>query len=156
MKEIQRGVPQGSMLGSILFLIYTMDLPSAITHPCLEYCMYADDLQVYVHAIHGFMINPIKSSAMIISSKHSQVDTSQIDNISINNIRVPWVESVKKLGIILDCKLNFEQHVNSIYKKSYYKLKMLYQHKHELNQDTKLNLAKVLVYPHFGYCNSVY
>lgn len=171
------GVPQGSILGPILFSIYTFDLPSCIKHCKIH--LYADDVQLYractisqvdesINSINedlrsftiwcsnnGLKVNPNKTNALCIGNER-QRDIIRLETLWLNNVQINWVESAKNLGLFIDQSLSFNQHINHISKTSYFKLKSLYHLKNQLSEQTKLKLVKSLIYPHIYYCSSVY
>lgn len=171
------GVPQGSILGPILFSIFTFDLPDAVKYSQIH--LYADDLQMYntcnvtnaneiINLVNldlknivdwcdrnGLKVNPSKTVALCIGPD-CQRDEICNNQLEINNSTIEWVASAKNLGLFLDNKLCFNDHVNHIVKVSFFKLKSLYHLKHQISENTKLRLIKSLIYPHIDYCCMVY
>ena len=179
-KTIFRGVPQGSVVGPLLFLIYVNELPSS-----LKYCshhMYADDFQMLItgritdlnnlidkmnldlHSIqnwsyrNGLVINPSKSQSILISSVLSQKRIREMacPSVQLNNIPIPWSTNVKNLGLIINNKLTWDDHINSISRKIFFTFHSLNRIKKFLPQKTRKLLVETLIYPHLDYCDSVY
>lgn len=127
------GVPQGSVLGPILFLIFINDLPNCL-HDGIGFKIYADDLKIYVTykdetrkellktALHkiekwsndnGLKISSEKSMALYIGKQNQNTPYSLCEEI------IPREECVKDLGILIDSELSFSQHINKVIKSSY-------------------------------------
>lgn len=177
--ETKSGVPQGSILGPILFTIFTFDLPQSLTYS--HYHLYADDVQLYMSvkadkaiecanqintdlanfgqwcSDNALKINPSKSVVMCIGNEklRKKVEDDNI-TITLNKEVINWADTAKVLGLYIDNNLTFESHVNKVISTSFMKLKNLKKFKYSFNSDTKLNLIKSLIYPHVDYCCNAY
>lgn len=176
--KIEKGVPQGSILGPLLFTIYT-----SCFHKCLKNCnyhLYADDTQLYCSfppsemnvfcqminqdlerlfkcaQKHGLKINPAKSTVIVFGSKSHRIHLQNVCSFIMGGEVVPFKEHVKNLGLIVDNDLRFRVHVNNLLRKAYVSLKMIYPHRRCLAREVKILLCDSLVLSHFNYCDSVY
>lgn len=172
--KIYSGVPQGSVLGPILFSLYINDLPQVV-----KYChshLFADDYQLYRFAKINEMtecvtkinlditsiadwslnndlrINAIKTQCIVIST--NDVDLNFIPPVCVKSIPIVYSEVVKDLGLLIDRKLSWENHVNSICKKVNFMLRTLWTTARDLDPDHKRKLFFAFLLPHLIYCDS--
>lgn len=175
---VNRGVPQGSILGPLIFCMYVDDLPRLITN--MSPHMYADDLQLVscsmnsdmnlyqcIHninidllAIHrwsvenSLILNPLKSLAMVVRGNR-QINLEPI-SFKLGDHDIPTVEKLKSLGFTLNSRLQFDDHVETVCIKVFNCLRRLYS----VNQYTPLSLRKKLfmslIMPHFLYGCEIY
>ena len=173
LKTIKCGVPQGSILGPLLFLLYINDLPQVS-----EYFMpilFADDTNLFAT---GYNLNDIVSEinkeianiyAWVKANKLSlNIDKTNfmlftpkcvpqsINGIFIDGNKIMEVTETKFLGVIIDCKLNWSPHITYISKKVAKGVGIILKARKLFDQETLLTLYYTFVYPYLNYCIHVW
>ena len=171
-RTITCGVPQGTNLAPLLFLLYINDLPN-----CLEMTnasMFADDTSLSCNGVssadiegklnhdlekvHAWLtankltLNSNKSEYMIIGSRQklNSIDATTT-NISIAGEQITRVKSTESLGIIIDEQLKWHEHNNKQCKTISARIGMLRRSRDFVTQDVLITMYNSLVLPHFTY-----
>ena len=166
---VDHGVPQGSILGPLIFNIFINDLFYAMDDVCNVY-NYADDNTLLntdhridslvaklensaMVATHWFDINGMKSNqskfqAMILNKHPDQNNIS----LNVNGTNVPLKSCVKLLGVFIDYELTFSEHVNYICKRTLRQLNAIRRISKHLKRDCLMKLFHAFVSSNFNYC----
>lgn len=119
------GVPQGSVLGPLLFLIFVLDLPKSLPS-CVSYKFYADDLKLYTRYTDSGKVDLQRGidevalwcnlNGMHISeSKCAVMSSCELNHqFTLSGKPLPVVSKYRDLGVIINPRLDFHEHIASV------------------------------------------
>jgi len=170
------GVPQGSVLGPLLFLIYINGIDDIPLSPGTKLVIYADDVLLYKpirsaveyallqkdvdavgrwSTINHLKFNPTKCKAMVFSRKRST--TAPCDPLTLNGQALDLVDTVKYLGLTICSDLSWSEHINTITSKARRLVGLLFRQFYSCTDSHTLRkLYLTIVRPHLEYACEVW
>ena len=176
-QKITCGVPQGSILGPLMFILYVNDMPK-----CFSKCnvnIYADDTMFYISNENVEIVNNIlqselqlvykwlccnklslhigKTSTMLVCSRQKRAHLIKTDlNLKLDGSDIEQTNSLKYLGLSIDCNLRYDVYLNELVNKISRATGVLRRASRYVSHKTRLTLYNTLVLPHLDYCSTIW
>ena len=169
------GVPQGSILGPLLFIFFINDFKMQITYCKLH--MYADDTVLLYDStepedikekLESYLMNAsiwftknklhlnVKKCKFMLFGTSQKTEQVQLPDIMIENEKLEHVENYKYLGLWMDTNLNWKFHLEKMRNKIKQRTGILRRVRPFIDQKLSLMLYNALILPLFDYCDTVY
>ena len=169
----------GSVLGPILFTMYIKPLSAIIDSHSIIHHSFSDDLQLQMSAppdriselLHSMQscisnvkawatanmlkLNDNKTELMLVISKRTKHFHNLPTSITMGNAQIPFKQSVKNLGFVLDCHLAMNTHVSNIARSCFFELRRLAYIRRFLTSTATATLVSAFVSSRIDYCNSL-
>jgi len=177
--DLLYGVPQGSVLGPLLFVMYTADVCDIVTAHGLGNHAYADDHQMYVHckpadikaAVSSFQVcfseverwmranrlklNADKTELMWFGTK-TNLKKCHMHTIRLGSSDIKVSSTVKILGVIFDPEMSFVFQVSSVITTCFFQLRQIRPICRFLTTVAAKTLVKAFVCSRVDYCKAIY
>ena len=177
--QLRYGMPQGSVLGPLLFILYTSDVISIATSHGVVAHSYADDSQLYLHcpstdqstaasrlaecieSVERWMrsnrlkLNSEKTQFMWLGSRQ-QLAKIETQCMHIGDHSIKFSTSAKNLGVTFDPELGMDLHINNITRSCFYQLRQLRSIRRSLTMEASKTLVHSLISSRVDYCNSIF
>ena len=173
--RVTMGVPQGSILGPLLFLLFVNDLPDVVQETSIN--LFADDTAIYsadsdpsvlgervekdlgrvalwIHS-NGLRLNVAKTQLMVLSRRGRREEADSV-RVKIGEVELQQQSCVRYLGVEIDRDLTWKAHIQKVYNQCMGKLAAIRRAGSYLPCHIRKLLYQAFVLPHLDYCSVVW
>jgi hypothetical protein len=172
------GVPQGSVLGPVLFVLYTTPLSSVIQQHAVNHQLFADDtqlqqackpteIQTLVHTLENcssdikswmssnmLKLNDEKTEALLFSGSFA-ANPPPPATIKIGSSDISFSDSARNLGFVMDSNLSMKKHIAKVCQTCYFEIRRISSIRRFLTVDATKTLVTSCILSRLDYCNSL-
>jgi hypothetical protein len=175
---IKCGVPQGSVLGPLLFCIFINDLPLSVLDQNVSCDLFADDTSLHSSStdvlsaqhslqsglndvsiwcsLNQMILHPQKTKSMVITTRQKRQISSQILSLTVDKMCIEQVHEHRVLGVTIDEEFKWQSHIDSIVKKLSRSLFLLNQLKPFIDSDARKMFFHAHCISHINYASAVW
>ena len=176
--RVDLGVPQGSVLGPLLYILFTADIPSVLYKHQARGHLYADDVQALVHGLPYEQISLVERMSSLLQDLHFWMSSNKL-SLNPSKTQLIWFgtkqqlhkldlqllatlfphftfsSSVRDLGVTLDSALTFTEHLSLLTRSCYYHLRRLRAIRRSVSSKVFTTMVHAFISSRIDYCNSL-
>jgi hypothetical protein len=178
-RECSLGVPQGSVLGPMLFTLFIAPVAHVIGLHGVSFHQFADDTQLFISldpkspdtsldaldrcsedvlewfTHNGLSLNPTKTEILFMGTRQMINHVKSRTSVQVAGCSITPSDNLKSLGVTLDNNLTFDKHVGNICRSASYHIRALKHIRRSLTLDMAKSVATAIVGSRLDYCNSL-
>ena len=174
-QPLKHGVPQGSLLGPLLYIMYTKEIEAIANKFRIQINMYADDVQLYIsfelndlHQVKSDILNCLSEIKTYMDLKFLKINTDKTQlklfkpnkislnyNLNFSGTTLECLQEINILGVKINNNLDLSKFIAKKVQVCSYKLRNLTFIKNSLPYQSRVTLITNLILSNLDYCNAL-